>query len=311
MTFISDTGQRRGVWSEEEMRDIFPDEESVLPVDQKRRMGRHGLAEALRCEVNARNVVRAAGLSHELTRGSQPGVIYAPETSTHGNFIDASYRRICAEPDWSRRLKKAHTAKRMARPTGKMEEVRAWRELDAASSSDALLMNIFCYPRVLRPRLCSLLGVAAGCWPEFGYKPRISLLHGLRDATEIDMKLDGLLVEAKLTEADFQIAPLRKLQRYVDFAAVFDLDLLACGPRGVEGYQLIRGVLAALAEGSCYAVLCDARRTDLHDAWFRVVRAVRSYELQARMRMITWQEITMTLPAPLRSFLAEKYGITG
>jgi len=40
-----------------------------------------------------------------------------------------------------------------------------------------------------------------------------------------------------------------------------------------------------------------------------VIRAVRSFELQARLRLLKWQEIAAVLPSPLGDFLAEKYGI--
>ena len=76
-------------------------------------------------------------------------------------------------------------------------------------------MNVFCYQRTLRNiSLCSMLGVALGLEPEFGYKPGVPLHSGKVDRTEIDLKLGDLLVEAKLTENDFQIAPLRLIERH-------------------------------------------------------------------------------------------------
>ena len=68
-------------------------------------------------------------------------------------------------------------------------------------SSDALLMNIFCYPGVTKRRELSLmLGTEIGDLPEFGFKPRIPLTSGFVERTEIDMKLGSVLFEAKLTE---------------------------------------------------------------------------------------------------------------
>ena len=66
-----------------------------------------------------------------------------------------------------------------------------------------------------------------------------------RDRTEIDMKLGDLLVEAKLTETDFQTAPARMIERYRDLAEVFNPEHLMMSGKVVSGYQLIRGVLAA------------------------------------------------------------------
>ena len=288
------------------MREVLP-EDDVLSVAVKR--GRRASAGTLRNEVHARNAARAADLAHEMTRGH--AVIYAPEEGVHGNFIAASYKRICADPEWARRLSKVHTGKRHARPIGEQEEVRVWRELDSAASSDALLMNVFCYPRVLGRGLCALLGVRAGAKPEFGYKPRVPLVRGLVDAMEIDMRLDGLMVEAKLTEGDFQCAPMRLVERYLGFEEVFERERLEVGRGGVQSYQLIRGVMAAWASGERYCVLCDRRRPDLMDAWFAVMSAVRSCEVRGRLRLLTWQEIARVVPGPLCAFLAEKYGIAG
>jgi hypothetical protein len=129
------------------------------------------------------------------------------------------------------------------------------------------------------------------------------------DRTEIDMRLGNLLVEAKLTEADFQFAPLRLIERYPLFDEIFDRDLLDITPRGLRSYQLIRGALAAHLEEARFCVMLDARRPDLIEAWYAVIRAVRSYQMQSRLRLLTWQEIAQTVPAPLAKFLSNKYGI--
>lgn len=291
------------MWSDEELRDIEPE----TPI---RRTGARILAGSLRQTLSQRNLSRAASRPHELTRGETPSIIYAPHAASHGNFIEASYRRIAANPQWRKRLQKAHSSKRQARRSGPDEEIRSWRELDSATSSDALLMNIFCYPRLLAgTKLPALLGVDQGQIPEFGYHPRILLERSLTDRTEIDMRLGSLLVEAKLTEADFQTAPMRLLDRYPDFNIVFDRDALEVTGAGVRSYQLIRGILAAHAEGATFCLMCDGRRPDLIEAWYGILLAVRSYELRTRLRLLTWQEIAGALPLSLRTFLAEKYGI--
>ena len=124
------------------------------------------------------------------------------------------------------------------------------------------------------------------------------------------MRLGALLVEAKLTEAAFQPGPARLLQRYRDLEEVFDCVELQTSSGAFRGYQLIRGVLAAYATDSSFLLLCDARRMDLIDGWFDVVKAVRSYTFRNRLKLLTWQEVAGALPAGLQKFLAEKYGIT-
>jgi len=267
----------------------------------------------LRRDLSARNIVRASGLIHEVTFGSVPSVIYSEDESGegHGNFLGASYRRISADPQWRRRMTKVYTAGgRVARRHDR------WRaELDCANSSDALLMNIFCYPGLLsRPGFRRLLGgLVPGQRPEFGVRVQIPLANGGGDRTEVDMTLGEYLIEAKLTETGFQQARLALVERYRDLAEVFSVDQL---PRVGHGptapyaeYQLVRGVLAANAFQRSFLVLCDSRRTDLIESWFRVMCAVRRCELRGRLRFLTWQELSAEAPKALQVFLYEKYGI--
>ena len=71
----------------------------------------------------------------------------------------------------------------------------------------------------------------------------------------------------------------------------------------------IRGTLAAYATGRSFCVLCDSRRPDLIEGWYRVMRAVRPAELRCRLKLLTWQELASAVPEELQQFLATKYGI--
>ncbi len=267
-------------------------------------------ARALHRDLNARAAIHAAkhGLLHDFTTGRAPSVIFGQdEEGRHGNFHPESYRAICADEDWRERLSKAHTAGPRSRPRADWH----WRELDCAASSDALLMNIFCYPRVFASgRVATLLGVAQGSRPRFGVHPRLTRERDLIDTTEIDMALDDLFVEAKLTESGFQIARSTLLDRFPGWQEVFDPEQLPLAPNGsIACYQLLRGVLAAHEAGGSFCVLCDARRGDLIGQWYAVLCAVRSAALRCRLKLLTWQELAACLPRTLQQFLAEKYGI--
>jgi hypothetical protein len=266
-------------------------------------------AGALRQEISVRNqqIAIATGSLHELTPGAVPSVIFGcDQRQQHGNFHPTSYRNISANPEWARRLKKVHTASRRTRRADSWR----WRELDCANSSDALLMNIFCYHRSLQSQaLAALLGTDTGLRPEFGIRARVPLLGGKSDRTEIDLRLGNLLVEAKLTETNFQTAPRSMVERYRDFNDVFDSACLIGDSGKVPSYQLVRGVLAAHATGSSYCVLCDARRSDLIEYWYSVIGAVRDCALRCRLKLLAWQELKPALPKTLQKFLAVKYGI--
>jgi restriction endonuclease-like protein len=154
-------------------------------------------ASHLRQELCARNA-SYAGLHkfpHVTSYGEPPVVVYQPSACgrKHGNFIQSSYQAILRRPEWRRRLDKVHSHGKHSLPmTGCV-----WRELDSSMSSDALLMNIFCYPGVTRrQKLAMLLGTEVHDVPEFGFRPRVPLLNGAVERTEIDMKLGNVLFEA-------------------------------------------------------------------------------------------------------------------
>jgi hypothetical protein len=263
----------------------------------------------LRSELSARNLKFASshGYLYELTDGQVPSVIFGRDCDgRHGNFHPSAYRRICANDRWARRLVKVHTAHKRSRLRSNWQ----WKELDCCNSSDALLMNIFCHPHMMdQPTARALLGIESNAVPEFGFKPRTPLLNDKHDNTEIDMKIGELLVEAKLTESDFQSADLGLISRYRDLETVFDLSELPTRDGKHSGYQLIRGTLAAYAAECSFCVFCDSRRPDLVESWYRIMRAVRPFELRCRLKMFTWQELASVLPEDLQQFLSAKYGI--
>jgi hypothetical protein len=55
--------------------------------------------------------------------------------------------------------------------------------------------------------------------------------------------------------------------------------------------------------------MVDARRPDLIEAWYAVLRSVRPTSLRLGLKIITWQELSEALPRRLQRFLEEKYGI--
>ena len=194
-------------------------------------------AVGLRRELAARNRIWARGRLHVESYGAEPVVVYAPENTSdggpsgeiarHGNFFDAAYAAILARPAWVRRFNKVHAqaAHSLPRPAG--EPSRRWRELDSSMSSDALLMNVFCTPGVAEsPAVRNLLGLDPAAAPEFGWKARVPLKSGLVDRTEVDLRLGSLLIEAKLTESDFQTRKADFVEAYADFDAVFEPDFL-------------------------------------------------------------------------------------
>lgn len=186
----------------------------------------------LRQELMVRNRLHAHGRAHVESYGAAPVIVYAPQDQQHGNFFDPAYAAILERPDWLRRFDKIHAQAACSLPKPLHDSTRRWRELDSSMSSDALLMNIFCTPGVLQSEaLRGALGIEEDADPVFGWKARVPLRNGRLektrfDRTEVDLRLGSLLVEAKLTESDFQCRESRVVESYRDFDPVFDRDLL-------------------------------------------------------------------------------------
>jgi hypothetical protein len=188
-------------------------------------------ATQLRWELMRRNRSYARGLAHVESYGSAPVIVYEPEDGRHGNFFDSAYAAIAAKPGWMRRFDKIHAQAARSLPKPQSDMARRWRELDSSMSSDALLMNIFCTPGVAEsPAVRSVLGVDDGAElnfgaePTFGWKARVPLASGRFDRTEVDLRFGSLLMEAKLTETDFQSRSAAIVESYRDFDTVFDRD---------------------------------------------------------------------------------------
>ena len=203
-------------------------------------------ASQLRRDLNARaaHFARTQSLLHDVCPGASPAILFGrDQQGRHGNFHPTAYAAICGNPDWLRRLAKPHTASRRSRARHDWQ----WMELDSASSSDALLMNIFCHPDVfdgatLAAPVATLLNVDRATTPCFGAHPGVPLRTALKprsakaaprerlDRTEIDLTLADptttLFLEAKLTESNFQSAAPALIARYRDLETVFDIDRL-------------------------------------------------------------------------------------
>jgi hypothetical protein len=180
-------------------------------------------ASRLRAELLVRARRHARGKSHVESYGNPPVVVFAPQDGRHGNFFDPAFTAIEQNPAWMRRFNKVHAQAARCLPRAD----RRWRELDSSMSSDALLMNVFCTPGVAQSATVrNVLGIEAGAMPEYGWKARVPLKNGRFDRTEVDMRFGSLLVEAKLTESDFQTCVPSTVEAYRDFDRIFDRDLL-------------------------------------------------------------------------------------
>jgi len=218
----------------------------------------------------------------------------------HGNFLQASYKNILINNSWKSRLDKSHTS---------FSKNKNIKELDSANSSDALLMNIFCHPHITKYKgVRKLFNLTLLPLPEFGWQARLKKT-GTQDNTEIDMKMGDILIEAKLTEPDFQEISITEMLKYDDFMIVFDTNHLIQNNRKYLNYQIIRNILAAYQWNFRYYLICDIRRPDLIRNYLNTLICVKNISIRKRCNLVTWQEIAIFCGKEIRNFLYEKYGI--
>ena len=55
--------------------------------------------------------------------------------------------------------------------------------------------------------------------------------------------------------------------------------------------------------------MLDARRPDLLEAWYAIMKCIGIPELRTKCKVLTWQELSEAVPRNLRRFLDLKYGI--
>ena len=90
--------------------------------------------------------------------------------------------------------------------------------------------------------------------PIFGYKPGVLKDHNIKDATEIDMVIGDIFFEAKLTEINFTEKHVSEVVKYKNINTVFNFDLLPIKNNKIQGYQIIRNILAKGTFKQCVAI---------------------------------------------------------
>jgi hypothetical protein len=214
-----------------------------------------------------------------------------------GNFFRDSFEAIQGNPNWSKRLAKQHN------------QVPWAREVQSSSSSDALLMNIFCHPKILKWKgVRDLLGLV-DVEIRFGVEPGVEKGGGESRPTEIDMEVGDLFVEAKLTEPDFCSKEIAEASKYSHLSACFDVEKLPRRGTQFTSYQIVRNLLASIQHGKRHALFCDERRPDLVRSYLETVNCLKDANHRSRCRVIFWQEIAQVCGKDLKNFLQEKYGI--
>ncbi len=240
--------------------------------------------------ITTRRYIQSAGIQESEYTVRQSAIVFSDVTR---NFQPEAYRNIQGR-EWANRLAKNHS-----------HFDDGTKEMASSNSSDAVLMNVFCHPKI---KVWKGVAQLTGINPddiEFGWNPGIETHDS---PTEIDMYSNNTIYEAKLTEKGFTEKNIGKVREvYPDFEDVFESSSLTENGM-VKHYQLIRNIIAAKKHDANFRLIIDYRRPDLLRYFLETVASVKSFELRKRCSFLTWQEIAQSTGRDLQEFLRMKYG---
>lgn len=213
------------------------------------------------------------------------------------NFYPLSFQNISKTSHYNVRLKKIHP------------KVKNALEMQSSNSSDALLMNVFCHPKINDWKGLKKFLSIEEINPIFGYKPGVLKDHNIKDDTEIDMVIGDIFFEAKLTETDFTEKHVSEVMKYKNINTVFNFDVLPIKNNKIQGYQIIRNILAAFQCKKSHCLICDIRRGDLIREYYQIINAINVDEIKLKVGVIFWQEIIKLCGADFKKYIETKYGM--
>lgn len=213
-------------------------------------------------------------------------------------FLPESFGAIRQNPDWANRTTKPH------------QTISGAMEMQSSNSSDALLMNVFCHPKLVTWKgVTNILGFNP-IEPKFGYNAYVEKEGTDGDSTEIDMVVGDFFIEAKLTEPDFTKKDIIEVTKYKQFDQSFHTECLPTQGDCYKNYQIIRNLLATIQHNKHHVLLCDERRPDLVRSYMETVSCLRDHLHRRKCKVVFWQEIQRACGDNLGSYLYSRYGLS-
>ena len=209
----------------------------------------------------------------------------------------ASFDAIRKNAAWLSRTQKPH------------QNLPGEKEIQSSNSSDALLMNIFCHPKLISwEGVVDVLGFKPEN-PTFGFKALVEKKGTDGDKTEIDMVIGNYFIEAKLTEANFTKKNVVEVNKYGKLDQHFHSNCLPIQNGCYQNYQIIRNLLAAIQHKKQHLLLCDERRPDLARSYMEMVCCLRGQHIRKTCRVVFWQEVQRSCGKNLGLFIQSRYGL--
>ncbi len=180
----------------------------------------------------------------------------------------------------------------------------AW---EVESSRLGLLMNIFCCPDVWNSDGIDAL-IGCRCHhPAFFLTCPLLINDGRLDPTSIDIVFEDVFCQAVSPNERFVGQQVSVVNKYRCLEELFDVESLPSHNGIYENFRTIRNLLSAYQYGKRHVLLCDDRRSDLVEAYFATVAAIKNEELRSRCRIVFWQDLLHFVDADLSDFVSRRF----
>jgi hypothetical protein len=220
---------------------------------------------------------------------------------TEDNFYSPSFGSITQNPEWVVALEKPHP------------EFSVYNEVQSASSTMALLMNILCNPEdEHKKELAAMFRQDKIHQNEILFGHRVELASKKQEGkiAEIDLFLnESSYSQAFLGETDMGNEPKSDLMELRDFSRVFAIGYLPQNNRSYLYSKLIRGVIAAYQDGYDFRFITDSRRTDLIKGFNNLSSCIIDVSFRTKCKLVFWQDMADVSGNELKNYLKDKYGI--
>jgi hypothetical protein len=220
---------------------------------------------------------------------------------TEDNFYDPAFRFITQNPEWAVALEKPHP------------EYSMYNEVQSASSTMALLMNVFCNPEDEHKKALAAMFRQDKIRQNeivFGHRVELASKKQEGEIAEIDLFLnESSYSQAFLGETDMGNEPKSDLMELRDFTRVFAIGYLPQNNKSYLYSKLIRGMLAAYQDGYDFRIITDSRRTDLIKGFYNLASSIIDVSFRTKCKPLFWQEMAGVSGVGLQEYLKEKYEI--
>ena len=195
---------------------------------------------------------------------------------------------------------------RLSKPMPRQEQGQGCRLFNRR---DTMLMSVFCHPRVSQWEKLNEIFDCDQVLPQLFCAAPLKIRDSSLDPTSIDLLVGDTFVQTATTERDFTRQRVDVVEKYLYFQEAFHASELRRADDKYLSFRVIRNLLAAYQYRKRHALLCDRRRTDLIEAYYNTVEALRDDALRSQCRVVFWQDLLSGIDSDISNFIETRFNL--